>query len=277
MSLSLAAEWRRSPSYPEGNCSTLGLVISVVTIVKDDLQGFIRTRQSLEQQSLDMWEHIVVPASTEDSVSLYLEDLKNVRTNVRFQNGRGIYSAMNQGLQSATGEIVVFLNSGDCFANEDSLMRVAKVIEGSPSQWWILGGSVKSERGSLDVFPVAAPNPLSVGCGFSKIIHASVYYRKSFLAELGGFNETFTIAGDLELNLRAVSLAAPSIHRELVSIFYVGGISTTRVFTSIIEAYRARRMSLNRGTLGRSVSLLCFLYLLFRAVVTKLEKVTSSG
>jgi glycosyltransferase involved in cell wall biosynthesis len=244
-------------------------VISVVTIVKDDLHGFIRTRQSLEQQSFDIWEHIVVPASAGDSVSLYLRDLRHERTTIRVQEGRGIYPAMNQGLAAATQEFVVFLNAGDLFATENTLDIVSGHLVNENPDWCIFGGYVERGNGRIVVHPVPNPQPWLVGVGKANIMHPSVYYRRNFLHSLGGYNESYSIAADLELNMRALAAARPIVTDMPVSVFFADGVSSTQVFRSLNEARRARSAVLGTSPLTVAASVMWFGYQLVRAAAAK--------
>jgi glycosyltransferase involved in cell wall biosynthesis len=242
----------------------------VVTIVKDDLHGFIRTRQSLERQSFNMWEHIVVPASAEDSVSHYVKDLRHERTTIRVQEGRGIYSAMNQGLAAATQEFVVFLNAGDHFAAENTLEIVSSHLVSKNPDWSIFGGYVEQGKRRISVHPIPNPQPWLVGCGRANIMHPSVYYRRIFLLAVGGYDETYTIAGDLELNLRALATVRPIVIDTPVSVFFADGISSTQVFKSIYEARRARSAVLTTSPGSFIASLVWFGYQVIRAMASKL-------
>lgn len=103
-------------------------MISVVTIVKDDLHGFLRTRHSLEEQTFHQWEHIIVPASSGDLTGLLAGELSLGRTVYHVQDGSGIYSAMNQGLALATQDFVVFLNAGDMLAGAETFTFVSSAL-----------------------------------------------------------------------------------------------------------------------------------------------------
>lgn len=241
----------------------------MVTVVKDDLHGFMRTRQSLEQQSFDMWEHIVVSASAGDSVSLYVGDIKHERTELRVQRGRGIYSAMNQGLTSATQEFVVFLNAGDLFAAENTLGIVASHLVSDQPDWSICGGYVEREKERIEIHPVPDLDSWSVGCGRANILHPSVYYRRSFLLALGGYDESYSIAADLELHMRAVGAVRPMVTDMPVSVFYADGVSSTKVFASLNEARRARSAVLGSHPATLMASLTWFGYQVLRATAAK--------
>lgn len=237
-----------------------------MTIVKDDLHGFMRTRHSLEEQTFHHWEHIIVPASSGDSTGLLAGELSLGRTVCHVQDGSGIYSAMNQGLALATQDFVVFLNAGDMLAGAETLTSVRSALTSEGSQWFVFGGSVVRGEDIVEVHPVRNPNPWLVGCGKANIMHPSVYYRRTFLAELGKFDESFHIAADLELNMRALARASPTVVDSPASVFFADGISSVRVFASLHEAFRARTMALGGAPRTVVASLAQYFYQFFRAV-----------
>jgi len=222
-------------------------MLSIVTIVKQDLVGFQRTRKSLEQQSFSRWEHIVVPSFPADTSVEYAKALPGRRTTVVIQDGFGRYSAMNQGLALAAGEFVVFLNAGDELADEYSLEHVEKFLTGEKPKWAIFGGYVRGPSSQIRVRPLPGAQVRDIAFGRAGALHPSIYYHTKTLLELGGYDEGFKIAGDLEVNIRLTREHEPLIVDKPVSIFYTGGISTTKVLTTILESSRARTLSMERS------------------------------
>lgn len=245
-------------------------MISVVTVVKNDLKGFLRTQRSVESQSYSRWEHVVVAASRKDSTFLFLEKQLGVRVVFSVQEGEGIYSAMNQGLVQASGEFLVFLNAGDVFADPESLKLAASRLQTTETKWGIFGGYASSNGVKLHIRPCPSPTPKLIGFGQAGILHPAVFYRKSFLLSLKGYDESYTIAGDLVLNIRACVVEEPLVVDQPVVIFYSGGISTTRIFYSIHEAFRARRENLPSDPVTVFRSFTKYLAQLLRAMVRRL-------
>lgn len=250
-------------------------MFSIVTIVKNDLQGFMRTRHSLEGQTFRGWEHVVVPASAGDSTALFAGEIDGPVPVLRVQDGRGIYAAMNQGLAAATQEFVVFLNAGDFLTSPQTLAFVGSQLVNNPARWFVFGGTVIDAEQVRPVNPVPQPNPWSVGCGRANMMHPSIFYRKDFLFELGGYDESFSISGDLELNMRAVARATPKVSGIQTSVFFSGGISSIRVFTSLHEALRARCELLDRRPRTVIFSHAVYVYQVTRAAGAKLRRAVS--
>ena len=217
---------------------------SIVTITKDDVEGLQRTRQSLERQDASNWEHIVVLASSHDLCLELVRTYPSPQTRLVLQIGRGIYSAMNQGWKRARAMYVLFLNAGDELSSRDSLSRVQEALCSSEAEWAVFGGVVRSKHSDTQVRPLPNATARDIGFGIAGFMHPSIYYRRDLLTKLGGYNTQFEVAGDLELNLRAFKLCSPKVEDVSTSIFYIGGVSTTRIFTSIFESGVARKTSM---------------------------------
>ena len=127
-------------------------LVTIVTIVKDDANGLSRTFSSIKAQtSLDWQMLIVVAPSTDNSIELAYEiSSENQAVHVIRQGGLGIFSAMNEGLNYASGEFIWFMNSGDIFAGPEVLGLACNEIAKS-SLGLVVGGyqfrqSVESPR-----------------------------------------------------------------------------------------------------------------------------------
>lgn len=109
--------------------------LTIVTINRNNEKGLQDTLQSVLHQTYEgLLEYIVIDgASSDKSVAVIKSFELQMATNhptYRFtwisEKDNGIYDAMNKGIQNATGEYCLFLNSGDCLAYDDSLEILMK-------------------------------------------------------------------------------------------------------------------------------------------------------
>ena len=114
--------------------SELETIFSVVTVVRNDLSGLLKTRASLVDQSICDWRHIIIDGSSTDGSELFGEHVNSdPKTFFLSEEDDGIYHAMEKGWKSAeAGSFVVFLNAGDVFTSPDSLRIAKDRIESSP-------------------------------------------------------------------------------------------------------------------------------------------------
>ena len=104
--------------------------ISVITINLNNAEGLRRTLDSVFRQTTHDFELVVVDgASTDGSVELIHTHADRIDRWVSEPDG-GIYNAMNKAVAMATGEYVIFMNSGDTFYEDDVLARVIPQLKG---------------------------------------------------------------------------------------------------------------------------------------------------
>jgi len=106
--------------------------ISVVTITYNAESVLQRTLDSVLSQSYPYVEHLIIDGASKDGTLALVEQYREESTEqaashevvVQSEPDRGIYDAMNKGLQKATGDFVLFLNAGDTLPATDTLELV---------------------------------------------------------------------------------------------------------------------------------------------------------
>lgn len=102
-------------------------VFSVVTITYNAGKVLERTIESVVQQSYTGIEYIIIDGgSTDETPEIIRRHAGNLAYWVS-EPDKGLYDAMNKGLQLATGDYVMFLNAGDTLQCHDSITEVAGV------------------------------------------------------------------------------------------------------------------------------------------------------
>ena len=69
-------------------------------------------------------EVIVIDGASTDSTKDVIKGFAQLVTVFVSEKDKGIYNAMNKGIAHVTGDYVVFMNAGDCFADADVLTKV---------------------------------------------------------------------------------------------------------------------------------------------------------
>ena len=91
--------------------------ISIITLNYNNLEGLIRTHNSVTKQDCSNIEHIVIDGGSSDGSAEYIR--KKHSGKFVIENDRGIYDAMQKGLEIASSEYVIYLNSGDVLFSQN--------------------------------------------------------------------------------------------------------------------------------------------------------------
>ena len=119
--------------------------ISVITINLNNKEGLERTIHSVVLQTFfDNVEYIVVDGgSTDGSIDVIRENERHLAHWVS-EPDNGIYDAMNKGIDMASGDYCLFLNSGDTFFMPTSIQYVYPYLDAD-----IVYGDLMIENDSL--------------------------------------------------------------------------------------------------------------------------------
>ena len=218
-------------------------LISVVTVCKNDREGLLATHGSFVEQQCSEAEQIIIVAPSEDGSHIAAANLATSDVHVIGQPPLGIYPAMNLGWREATGEWVIFLNAGDSFVSENSLIDAIEVLAtlDEKTQTVFFAGQICNAGDLLPVRPQGKVSRKRFAYSRLKTIHGSVAMRRSLIKALDGFREDFHIASDYDLILRAFDHGV-STSDLLLSKFNVGGVSTTNIALLFHET-RVSRLS----------------------------------
>ena len=213
--------------------------LSIITVVRDDESGLVRTRESVTGNDLSGVEWIVVDSSLDRGA---VEALVDGLGRYQWVSPEGIYPAMNCGLELADGEYVMFLNAGDDLASPDTLASVRDLLAGQPCAW---------AYGRIEIIEASGASVLSSTWDYesekhhffargSFPPHQGTFTRLSALRALGGFDATYRIAADYKLFLQLTQRADPIVLPIVVARFPAGGASSQHWLHSLGEFHRAR-------------------------------------
>lgn len=205
--------------------------LSIITINFNNKLGLQKTIESVINQTSKEFEFIVIDGNSIDgSKELISHNQSNFTYSVS-ESDTGIYQAMNKGILKASGEYLLFLNSGDCFNNKEVVSLLSNqlndndVISGDinicqDNKWKI----VKSQDAiTIDYF-------LSIS-----LFHQATFIKKELFIKRGLYDESFKLCGDYEFFIRTlIKQNATYKHIPvLISDFYADGMSNDKNYNEI--------------------------------------------
>lgn len=98
--------------------------ISIITATYNSSSTITRCISSVNDQSFQNIEHIIIDGASTDKTIEIIKYLPNRIVQIISEPDNGIYDALNKGIQRVTGEIIGFLHSNDCFYSRKTLKNI---------------------------------------------------------------------------------------------------------------------------------------------------------
>lgn len=106
--------------------------ISIVTIVRNAPDDLMRTILSVQDQSIQPFEHLIVDGLSNDSETIRIaRDYLNEHPDyvqVFSERDQGISDALNKGARLSAGDYIICMNAGDEFYGSMSLEMIAEFV-----------------------------------------------------------------------------------------------------------------------------------------------------
>ncbi len=213
------------------------MLVSVITVNKNDAAGLERTIKSVITQTYSNIEYIVIDGDSSDTSIEIIKKHQNSITKWISESDTGIYNAMNKGITLSTGEYALFLNSGDHFFSIDSLQKlISKVC----NQDLICGDLLYVEDNNLKTLKTL-PNSLRLSYFIENSLpHPSTLIKTKILQKYSGYDERYKIVSDFDFFLKVLlDPRTTYLHvQETVSVFYLDGISSKPEYNFLMQNER---------------------------------------
>jgi len=214
--------------------------LSVITIVYNNVRDIERTIRSVINQTYSNIEYVIVDGLSNDGTLQVIDKYKSQITKFISEKDEGIYDAMNKGLALATGDYVIFMNSGDEFYDNETVAAVFAAAEDADIYYGETE-MIADEGSSLGQRRHKAPAKFtwrSFKYGMS-ISHQAIYIRRS-LAE--PYDRRYQLSSDIDWIIRAAKKAKKIVNvNRYVAKYLVGGMSKKRHRQSLMERFEIMR------------------------------------
>ena len=226
--------------------------VSIITITYNAKNTIFNSLNSVFSQSHKNIEHIIVDGGSKDNTVKICKEFNHISKLIS-EPDKGVYDAFNKGLKLATGDIIGFLNADDVFFNENSVQEIANAFSNTATD--IVYGNLDyvNKEGKVIRNWISGPYEKGLVKKAWAPAHPTFYCKKEVYDRLGGYNDSFKIAGDFELCLRFLEInQVPSfyLNKKLVKML-VGGISNSGLSSKLtilkeeLRAFKINERSIN--------------------------------
>lgn len=212
--------------------------LSIITINYNNLKGLKKTVESVDSQILKGFEYIVIDGGSTDGSAEYMESQSGKIDYFISEPDKGVYHAMNKGIKKASGEYLLFLNSGDHFINNEALEKSINFLENRDFVYFNLKVVDENKQ-----FIKEYPDKLSFSYFVKDTLpHPATFIKKRIFDDFGLYDESLSIVADWKFFMDRIckdNLRYKKVD-SVLSTFYLDGLSSDSKNRSKIVAERQK-------------------------------------
>ncbi len=213
--------------------------ITIITINYNNLEGLKRTVESVVNQTWQEFEYIIIDGGSTDGSAEYIESQSDHFDYWVSEKDSGIYNAMNKGIKVATGEYLLFLNSGDELYSKTVLNENHNEIHTHDLVCFDICQVFEKSTNIHKFKDEISYNTFLNGT----IGHPTTFIKKELFQKYGLYDENLKIVSDWKFFFMIVAKFNVSYRKvnTTLSKFYMDGISSING----LEVNRERQMALD--------------------------------
>lgn len=209
--------------------------LSFITVVYDDLEGLSNTLESLKKNIFmhkQWFEVLVIDGSEKEEINDLCSKFLDLNINLISESDRGIYDAMNKGIDASEGSYLWFINSGDKLSIrvDDEFNKYLS----SNLDLIFLGYRRRYKNKTLSE---NLPKRRSLELGMPTV-HQSIIYNNALLKDKNKYRLDLKICSDYEHFSRISALPKKTLFIDQIAIdFDCNGISSRKPLLLIFESF----------------------------------------
>ena len=177
--------------------------ISIITVCYNSANTIEDTFKSIEAQTYENIEYIVVDGVSKDNTLEIAEKYKNIITHLISEKDSGLYDAMNKGITLASGGVIGILNSDDLYCDNNAIEKVMSIFNENEDLDSVYADIFYVDKNNTDkiVRQWNSGKQKSFKKGWHPA-HPTLFIKKEIYDRYGLFDLNFKIAADFEIMLR---------------------------------------------------------------------------
>ena len=215
-------------------------LFSIITVTYNAEKELPATLRSVRQQTFDSLEHLIVDGASSDGTLRIANSGAPGWQRIVSSPDKGLYDAMNRGLDMASGEYGIFLNAGDAFHSPHTLKLLADAIIDNDFPGVVYGQTdlVDAERRKVASRHLTAPPDLT----YDSFKEGMVVCHQAFVVLrriAGHFDLRYRFSADYEWCVRVLQHSRSNCYVDEVLVDYLmEGMTTRNRRASLVERFR---------------------------------------
>ena len=225
--------------------------ISIITATYNSEKTLLDTLLSLEKQTHPDIEYIVVDGASKDNTIKLIKRNCTKVSKIICEPDKGIYDALNKGIQAASGDVIGFLHSDDLLAYDDAIADIAKKFKstGCDAIYGDLEYVAQNDTTKrIRLWKSGSFSRFKMKVGWMPP-HPSFYMKRKCYRQFGCFSLDYRISADYDSLLRYIlkqRISIAYLPKVLVKM-RVGGISNRSVSSMVKKSMEDIRIMKQNG------------------------------
>ena len=208
------------------------LKISIITVTKNSESFLQETIDSLSKQTYQNFEHIIVDGSSTDKTIDIIKKNSNKITKWISEPDKGLYYAMNKGLDLCSGDVIGILNSDDIYF-PDALRIVNEYFLRNEIDF--LFGSVFKHKLMHGFYP----KKIHWTFGFYTTHSVGFFIKKSSQEKIGPYDTKYRWSADYDnfykMIVKHKMIGMATKKNEIFGVFRQGGLSSSISYIDFLK------------------------------------------
>ena len=177
--------------------------VSVITVCLNSEDTIKESLASLSSQDYELIEYIVIDGDSSDRTRDILNDHMNLIDILVSEKDKGLYDALNKGINLASGDIIGILHSDDEFAHNGVLSNIVSIMRETNADVCFSDMTIEDLRSGkvLRYYSSKYFNRFILKTGWMPA-HPATFIRKSIFDKYGLYSLDYKIAADFDFFLR---------------------------------------------------------------------------
>jgi len=220
--------------------------LSIITITYQAEAYIERTLKSVfEQGCAEEIDYIVVDGASKDRTLAIIEAYKAQINQLISEKDKGIYDAMNKGMQMAKGDYILFLNAGDTFASSSTLKNILRELEENPDVLYGEAVFVNNDGQSLGLRSEVTPHRLPTNLTWQNFRYGMLVCHQAFIAKRSLaplFDLHYRLSSDINWEIQVLKKSQHILKSASpICTYLMGGASVQNLKRSWEERYQVLR------------------------------------
>lgn len=217
-------------------------LLTLITVTFNAEPFLERTLQSVAAQSQRQGvEYILIDGGSGDGTLALAEKYRGLFAAVVSEPDRGLYDAMNKGLQRATGRYVWFLNAGDELFDSQTFARFFQETATLPDVYYGDALFVREDGSAVGLRSVVTPHRLPRQLGWQHFRLGMVVCHQAFVVKRAlapAYDLQHPYSADIDWEIRCLK-AARQVKQSALPLcrYLTGGYSVQHLRASLLDRF----------------------------------------